>query len=136
MNTRLLLIAIFVLVVDLIWVGKIMYNNWNTNIQNIQGSVMKPNGTMAVLSYICLIIGLLYFVQSDLSINETNYVTKSLVNGAIFGLVVYGVYDFTNLALFKNWNLSLAISDILWGMFICSVVPLVANYVYFSYIKA
>ena len=43
-------------------------------------------------------------------------------NGMLFGLVVYGVYDFTNLATINGWTLNFAIQDILWGMILCGTV--------------
>ena len=133
-NTRILLIIIFVFIVDLIWVGKITRTKWDINIENIQGIPLKPNTTFAILSYICLIGGLIYFVQNESQINKNNYIQKSLINGAIFGLVVYGVYDLTNLSLFKNWNINLAITDIIWGMLLCSIIPLIANHIYYKWI--
>ena len=33
----------------------------------------------------------------------------------LLGLVTYGVYDFTNLALLSKWQLFTAVTDTLWG---------------------
>ena len=44
--------------------------------------------------------------------------------GALFGLVVYGVYDFTNYATLRQWPLVLAFADVAWGVVasaICAV---------------
>jgi len=35
--------------------------------------------------------------------------------GALFGLVVYGVYDFTNYSTLRQWPLVLALADVAWG---------------------
>lgn len=129
---RILLLIFFTLIIDLIWIGKITKSHWDSNIQNIQGIPLKIKPGFAALSYICLIGGLIYFVQSDLHINKNNYMQKSLINGALFGLAVYGVYDFTNLAIFNNWSLNVAIMDILWGTFLCSVIPFISNYIYYE----
>ena len=40
---------------------------------------------------------------------------KSLKQAAASGMAVYAVYDFTNLLTFKDYNLSFAIQDSLWG---------------------
>jgi uncharacterized membrane protein len=37
--------------------------------------------------------------------------------GIFFGVIVYGVYNFTNHATFYNYPLSLVIADTLWGSF-------------------
>jgi uncharacterized membrane protein len=37
------------------------------------------------------------------------------MEAVILGVVIYGVYESTSYALFKKWNLNLAIMDTLWG---------------------
>lgn len=39
----------------------------------------------------------------------------SVLGAALQGSAVYAVYDFTNLAVFKNYELSFAVADTLWG---------------------
>ena len=60
-----------------------------------------------------MIIGLNFFVIPN--INKDNLFNDSLKYGFLFGIVLFGVYDFTAGAVLKNWNLKLAILDILWG---------------------
>ena len=50
---------------------------------------------------------------------------KSLIDGALIGLITYGTFDLTSHALFKGWSWSITIPDILWGMFLCGVVSLI-----------
>ena len=33
----------------------------------------------------------------------------------VLGLVIYGVYETTNYAIFKNWTLSTVLLDTAWG---------------------
>jgi len=43
---------------------------------------------------------------------------EALVSGALLGLVVYGTFDFTNLALFgPDYGVGFAASDAAWGAF-------------------
>ena len=35
--------------------------------------------------------------------------------GTLFGLVVYGVYDFTNYATLRQWPFVLTVADVAWG---------------------
>jgi uncharacterized membrane protein len=60
-----------------------------------------------------MIIGLFIFVLPN--ITKENALNDSLKYGGLFGLVIYGIFDFTNLALFKNYELSTAIFDVIWG---------------------
>jgi len=36
--------------------------------------------------------------------------------GAMLGLVVYGVYDFTNYSTLRQWPFVLVLVDVAWGM--------------------
>jgi len=39
----------------------------------------------------------------------------SVLGAALHGSAVYAVYDFTNLAVFKDYKVSFAVADTLWG---------------------
>jgi len=44
---------------------------------------------------------------------------EAAARGALLGLVIYGVFDFTNLAVFgRGYGLGLALSDMAWGTFV------------------
>ena len=49
-------------------------------------------------------------------------VWSSLIYGGLYGLTVYGVFDFTNMAIFDNYELPVAVLDTVWGGFICALV--------------
>ncbi len=46
------------------------------------------------------------------------------------GVAVYAVYDFTNLALFKNYTLSFALMDSLWGGILLAAVRYALNRIF------
>lgn len=95
------------------WLKVYMGPSYGPMIKKIQGEDMKPNYLYAALSYILLAIGLIYFVLPNIS--EENLLKDSLRYGFLFGIIVYGVYDFTAAAVIKDWDIKLAIIDILWG---------------------
>ena len=41
--------------------------------------------------------------------------TKSYKQAFVYGLCIYGVYDFTTLALLKGYDWKFAVADTLWG---------------------
>lgn len=57
----------------------------------------------AVFSYMCMLIGFVYFV-------------RDIKTGMIFGLVTYGVYNFTNLAILRNYPMAMIACDLLYGV--------------------
>lgn len=57
----------------------------------------------AVLSYMCLLLGFIYFV-------------KDVKTGLLYGFVTYGVYNFTNLAVLRNYPPVMIVFDLLYGI--------------------
>jgi uncharacterized membrane protein len=100
-----LIAAIIFVVLDGIYLNLIK-SSFNSQIKNIQGSDIKVNFIAAGITYIFLIFGLNYFIIQR---------NRSVSDAALFGLVIYGTYDFTNLALFSNWSILLSIVDTMWG---------------------
>ena len=41
--------------------------------------------------------------------------TKSYLNAFAYGVCIYGVYDFTTLAIFKDYDFRFGIADTIWG---------------------
>ena len=79
---------------------------FNNLINSVQGSPIKMNIVGAVLCYILLIFGLNYFIITP---------KKSLTDAFLLGLVIYGVYETTTYAIFKNWSIKSVLLDTLWG---------------------
>jgi uncharacterized membrane protein len=77
----------------------------------------------AVLFYVVDMLGLIIFVVRPGRRQGAAWV---LAHGALFGLFTYATYDLTNYAVLKNWDLTLTIEDVVWGMVISAIVSLVA----------
>jgi uncharacterized membrane protein len=71
-------------------------------------ATVSVNPAYALASYIALLAGLIYFVGS-------------FTQGLVYGLAVYGVFNFTNLTLFPHFSLALALQDTVWGMCACAL---------------
>lgn len=79
---------------------------FNKQIKAVQGTDMEVNIIGAAIAYVFLIFGLNYFIIRN---------RRSVKDAALFGLVIYAVYEFTNLALLKNWFITTTIIDTVWG---------------------
>ena len=79
---------------------------FNKQIKTIQGSDIKVNIIAVGITYVFLIFGINYFIIQK---------NRSVKDAALLGLVIYAVYEFTNLSLFKNWSYLTAFIDTLWG---------------------
>ena len=108
------------LILDIIWIMFVMKNQFGTLVNRVQGKNMKVNPYYAALSYTLMVIGLLVFV-----LPRSTDIKHALLYGASFGVILYGVFDFTNLAIFSDYSLKVAIMDILWGGTVYAIAAVV-----------
>jgi uncharacterized membrane protein len=86
----------------------------------IQNSDIQIRLHSAIIVYILLTIGLYYFIIKE---------KKSPYEAALLGLVIYGVFDFTNYAIFKNYDIYIGLIDTVWGGILCALT----TYVYYLF---
>ncbi len=101
----MLLSAIVFISLDFVYLN-LTKNYFMNQIKNVQGSALKVNYFGMVLCYIFLIAGINYFIIKP---------HKSVSDAFLLGLVIYGVYETTNYALFSNWSIFTVFIDTLWG---------------------
>jgi uncharacterized membrane protein len=75
-------------------------------VAKIQRTALELKWAGAVIVYALLAIGLYIFILEP---------GKPLWQAALLGLVIYGVFDFTNYAMFKKYDLEVALMDMVWG---------------------
>ena len=106
------------LILDGMWLNLFMGPRYKTMVQTIQKSPMNVNKLSALGAYLMMIYLLLNIVlKYNLTLSES----------FLFGCAVFGVYDFTCGAIFKNWNFNLASIDILWGGILFATCRFVAQ---------
>jgi len=106
--------SLILLILDFLWLGGFMGKRYSIMIPKIQVVKMETNLLYAFFSYLLMLIGLNVFVLPNLNIKNIN-IKDCLKYGFLFGIVLYGVYDFTAAAVIKNWDIKLALVDVLWG---------------------
>ena len=72
----------------------------------IQRVVMQVKLWPALLCYAFLIFGLNYFILRS---------HRPVGDAFLLGLVIYAVFETTNLALFQKWSWLTVVLDTLWG---------------------
>lgn len=101
-------------VVDIFWVRNYMKPKYNRMVTKIQSKEPIYRIHTAFIAYFLMMFGMHTFVLEKTHLNY-----KSLfIRGAKFGLITYGIYDATCATIFEDWNISLAIQDVLWGSFV------------------
>jgi len=101
----LLISAVLFVCIDAIYLN-LMKGYFDKQVKDVQGSVIQLNLVGAFLTYIFLIYGLNYFIISK---------NRSVGDAFLLGIVIYAVYEFTNLSLLKNWHVLTTILDTTWG---------------------
>lgn len=118
-----------VVVIDYVWLGFIAKDYYIRSYGNLGRTVdgeFKPLLWAAVVVYVLLSLGVVHFVM-PLSAHDPSLITTFL-RGAFFGLIIYGVYDMTAMAVLRDWPLGNSLVDMAWGAFLCgSVTALVKS---------
>ena len=79
---------------------------FNNQIKMIQNNKLKLKPISTILCYLTLTIGIYYFAI----LKKLNYLEIFFL-----GIFVYGVYEFTNHAILKNWKWKTVFMDTIWG---------------------
>lgn len=116
LKQSLLTLALF-LALDFIWLGLLMSDFYLKELGDLArkaGGRLDPNWIAAIFVYLIITFGIVYFVLPH---TQPSDLLGAFIRGALLGLVMYGVYDFTNLATLANYSVKLTVIDVLWGMF-------------------
>ena len=101
------------MVLDGIWLGVLMkgfYRNQLAPIARLADGALAPNWFAAAVVYVMLGVGIAVF-----AVPRASSVGSALGYGALLGLVVYGVYDFTNFSTLRQYPFAVTLVDFAWG---------------------
>ncbi len=117
-------------ILDYIWLSIVMADFYNTNLGALArrvGEKLSPDWSGVVFAYIFLALGVVLFALPKVSSDAT--LIKAFLIGGVFGLIVYGIYDMTNLATLSGWSWKLSLADMAWGFFITGFSTTVAFFI-------
>ena len=97
----------------LVWLGRHFY------VDEIGTLLREQPGLLAAgLFYVLYIAGLVLFVIHPAHLQSS--LAHAALYGAAFGLVAYGTYDLTSLAVLKGFTAKIAAIDMIWGTVLTS----------------
>lgn len=110
MLAALVTFVVFV-VVDLIWLTGIARGHY----VEAMGPLLRTDVNLfaAAAFYLLYVAGIVYFAVFPGG--QAADWQRAAVNGAILGLVAYGTYDLTALAVVKGWPTGMSLVDMAWG---------------------
>ena len=116
MTYSLIISSILLVLIDSVYLSMIGKPLFEKTVAAIQGSKLVVNMPPAIFTYILMAIILNDFIISA---------NKPAFDAFILGFCAYGIFDFTNLAIFKNYTLKTAIMDTLWGAILFYITTLI-----------
>jgi uncharacterized membrane protein len=117
---KLLISAIVFVSIDFIYLNLIK-NYFSNQIKLIQGETIKLNFLAILICYIFLIIGINYFIIKP---------KRSINDAFLLGIIIYGVFETTNMSLFSKWSWLTVIIDTLWGGILFASTTLIVNAIF------
>lgn len=125
MNSKIIFACVYI-IIDFIYVifSKDFYNDavvkiQNTGIPSLTSTYLRI--FCACGAYVAMSVGWYFFAAglADKWIREKVFVSPYLAGlaaGALYGFVLLGTYNFTNYIYFKNYDISVVIRDMSWGI--------------------
>lgn len=125
MNSRLAAWAaasLMTMGLDLLWLGVAARAFYRRELGHLMAD--KVGWPAALVFYALYGGGIVYFCAGP-ALREGG-MRAALLNGVVFGIVVYGTYDLTNMAVLRDWGLKIAAADVSWGVFLTAAASAAA----------
>ena len=107
---------IILLVIDSIWV--LGARNLHSKIaQNVQKSPLKVDILPVILFYLLVPLGYVFIIKK---LAKTK--VEAFLYGLLLGLLMYGTFDLTNKAIFKDYPWYYTLLDMGWGTLCVGIV--------------
>jgi uncharacterized membrane protein len=117
MYKTLFVILVTILAIDSVYLY-LTKTIFGSLVVKIQRTAMQFRLEGAIIVYLLLTVGLYYFIVKP---------GRSILEAGLLGLIIYGTFDFTNYAMFKNYDLGIAIMDTVWGALLFSLTTMVVK---------
>jgi uncharacterized membrane protein len=99
-------------------------NIFSKLITNIQNSPLKLRIYPTIVVYILIFLMWIIFIYNQ---KDKFTFKENIFRAFLLGMCTYGIYDFTNMAIFKDWTINVAIMDTIWGGVLYSLTTLIAT---------
>ena len=113
MFTQFIVTLLVIMIIDIPVITQLMKPSWKKMIENIQMTPFRIKIYPIIIPYILMALALVGFVLPNIS--EEHIARDSFIYGGGLGLIIYGIFDFTNYSLISKYDIKLSIIDTLWG---------------------
>ena len=113
---------------DFVWLGFVVKNftlRQLAELGRIADGKFQVLYAPAFVTYFLMALAVVVYVVPQ--VRESSLINAYLF-GALLGLIVFGVYEMTNMAVLKNYPLPFALVDMVWGTFAFGSVTLIVKW--------
>jgi uncharacterized membrane protein len=125
-------------VLDVAWIA-MNVSAYSSVILNVQKSPVRLRTDYAIIAYLFILFSVIYVaipfttqsikkgdsIRSIRSISIETKLLKSFLYGGAVGFSIYGIYNFTSLAIYKDLDSTMGIIDTLWGTALYTITTFV-----------
>lgn len=97
-----------------------MKREYDKLIFDVQNKEMTVRPFSALIAYIAIIAPIILFSLPN--IRPEHRLADSLFYGGVLGMIIYGMFSFTNHALIQGWSTRVAVMDTIWGFMLYTIV--------------
>ena len=102
-------------VIDVLWISRVALPLIFSKIEHL----FELHTLAAVLFYVIYIGGIVYYATYPaLQAGDASSWRQVAIAGCLFGFFCYATYDLTNMATLRDWQWSMVVADVSWGVFI------------------
>ncbi len=101
----------FAFAIDMLWLGVVARGLYQEKLAHLLAPTI--NWPVAVAFYLIFIAAVIFFAVVP-GVAAQSFV-RAVLLGALLGFVAYATYDLTNWSTLKDWPMSVAVVDMLWG---------------------
>jgi uncharacterized membrane protein len=132
---KYLIITGILMVLDVAWIA-MNVSAYSSVILNVQKSPVRLRTDYAIIAYLFILFSVIYVAipfttqsikkgDSIRSISIETKLLKSFIYGGAVGFSIYGIYNFTSLAIYKDLDSTMGIIDTLWGTALYTITTFV-----------
>jgi uncharacterized membrane protein len=132
---KYLIITGILMVLDVAWIA-MNVSAYSSTILKVQNSPVSLRTDYAIIAYLFILFSVIYVAipfttqsikkgDSIRSISIETKLLKSFMYGGAVGFSIYGIYNFTSLAIYKDLDSTMGIIDTLWGTALYTITTFV-----------
>ncbi len=119
------LVAFLAVTIDFFWIQLVMKDQYNKMIPDIQNDSMIVRILPTLLSYVTIVLSIFLFALPKVS--REYRLKDSLLYGGALGMLMYGMFAFTNYAVINKWTFKVVMLDVVWGFILYSIVTYLSS---------